>query len=132
MTKPPLSIRLLAVTVWGGLGLALPDLLLVLILGIVAVLLLVVIRTFGAGDPFVPANARRLVTIGFLLIGVGMLPRVEDLALWALLSGTPLEGVTMGAVQDHHWAVVSGFVVLALAEVFRQGSRLRADTAGLV
>ncbi|GGK70767.1 hypothetical protein Ppa06_35670 [Planomonospora parontospora subsp. parontospora] len=112
--------------------LLLPELLLTIMLGAVAVVLLQLIRTFREGDPFIPANARRLAVIGVLLLGIAFLPRVEVLSLNMLLSGTPLENVGIQNSEDFYWALFVGFTVLALAEVFRQGSRLRSDTQGLV
>ncbi|MBG0814805.1 DUF2975 domain-containing protein [Planomonospora sp. ID82291] len=112
--------------------LVLPDLLLTVALSAVAVILLQTVRTFREGDPFIPGNARRLAAIGFLLLGIAGIPQVEALSLNLLLSGTPLEDLSVFAGEDFSWALFTGFAVLALAEVFRQGGRLRADTQGLV
>ncbi|MEV4163207.1 DUF2975 domain-containing protein [Nonomuraea dietziae] len=110
-----------------------PDLLTTLLLGAVALVFLRVVRTLRAGDPFIPPNARRFAVIGGLLIGLAVLvPWVEQLAMGGLVSGTPLEGTSITGRDDFRWAGLVGLGVLALAEVFRHGARLRADTEGLV
>ena len=112
--------------------LGLPDLLLAVIMSIVAGILLLLIRTFDQDDPFVPQNARRLSVIGVLLISLNGISGVEKLALEGLLSGTPLENIPVQSAENFYWALIVGLAALALAEVFRQGSKLRADTQGLV
>jgi hypothetical protein len=62
---------------------------------VILYLLLRIVRTLRAGDPFVPANATRLTSMGFL-------------------------------------TAVGGLLLIGLAEVFRQGTRLREDVEGLV
>ncbi|MEU4542734.1 DUF2975 domain-containing protein [Nonomuraea dietziae] len=110
-----------------------PDLLTALLLGAVALVFLRVVRTLRAGDPFIPPNARRFAVIGALLIGLAVVvPWAEQLALAQLLSGTPMEGTRITGRDEFRWAGLVGVGVLALAEVFRHGTRLRADTEGLV
>jgi hypothetical protein len=110
----------------------LPDLLLAVIMSVIAGILLLVIRTFDQDDPFVPQNARRLSVIGVLLVSLSGISGVEKLALDRLLSGTPLENMPVQSAGSFSWALIVGLAALALAEVFRQGSKLRADTQGLV
>src|SRR5690606_17632718 len=55
---------------WQSFLLILPELLLTLVLCAVAVFLLLLMRSFRAGDPFTPDNARRLAVIGVLLLCV--------------------------------------------------------------
>ncbi|GAA3527107.1 hypothetical protein GCM10022419_002350 [Nonomuraea rosea] len=117
---------------WQSFLLILPELLLTLVLCVVAVFLLLMMRSFHTGDPFTPKNARRLAVIGVLLICVAVIPQVDEWVLHTLVSGTPLQGVALHAAEDYRWAPVVGFSVLALAEFFRQGSRLRSDVQGLV
>lgn len=101
-------------------------------MSVVAGILLMVIRTFNQDDPFVPRNAWRLSVIGVLLLSLAGIPGVEELALKGLLSGTPLENTPVQSAENFSWALIVGLAALALAEVFRQGSKLRADTQGLV
>ncbi|HLI64933.1 MAG TPA: DUF2975 domain-containing protein [Caulobacteraceae bacterium] len=78
--------------------------------------------TLTAGDPFHPANVRRLRTIGLLLAALGVLEMVRypltllDAKLATHRDLTP--NVTT-------WFAV--LVVFVLAEVFREGARLRHD-----
>ncbi|MFC4060843.1 hypothetical protein ACFOWE_21280 [Planomonospora corallina] len=123
ISDPDLSQRFL---------LALPDLLLTVALGAIAVLLLLMLRSFREGEPFAPPNAWRLAAVGIALLGIACIPHVEAISLKALVSGSPLEDMGVHSGEDFDWALVTGFAVLALAEFFRQGSRLRADTEGLV
>ncbi|WP_431933573.1 DUF2975 domain-containing protein [Nonomuraea jabiensis] len=119
-------------TPWQRFLLILPELLLTMVLCAVAVFLLLLLRSFREGDPFNPKNAKRLAVIGVLLLGVAVIPRVDEWVLHTLVSGTPLQGAVLRAAEDYRWALVVGFGVLALAEFFRQGSRLRSDVQGLV
>jgi len=89
-----------------------------------------VVRTIRLGDPFDPANTRRLYTAGTLFL-VG--------AAFSWVGGF-FTFVVLGWLSDYvDWSVnlpldqfVLGFVVVMIAEVFRQGTRLRRDTEGLV
>jgi hypothetical protein len=102
-----------------------------LTIGALAAALVVVSRlrrifaTLSAGDPFVPENADHLRVIAFV-IGAFEIARLAAAALAASLvhdSGTELPIPT--DINVIVWfAVLSLFV---LAEVFREGSRLRAD-----
>lgn len=117
---------------WQSFLLILPELLLTLALCVVAVFLLLLMRSFRAGDPFTPDNARRLAVIGVLLLCVAAIPLVDEVVLRTLVSGTSLQGAGLHAAEDYRWAMVVGLGVLALAEFFRQGSKLRSDLQGLV
>ncbi|WP_377639784.1 DUF2975 domain-containing protein [Oryzobacter terrae] len=97
-------------------------------------LLLSVMRTVAGGDPFHPANVRRLRTVGMLLVvGAPVLYFVEVSISGALLGRTDL-----GSAEAAAWTavpgipVVAGMVVGLLAEAFKGGSRLRDDVEGLV
>ena len=81
--------------------------------------------TLTRGDPFHPLNARRLRLIGFTLGGLELLNQLAPDLVFLLLP----EG--MG---DHRFdlnlnltAWFSVAVVLVLAEVFREGARLRRE-----
>lgn len=79
-------------------------------------------RTLIGGDPFHPQNARRLRIIGAVL-AVLELGRYAVAALTRLL----LHGAAHinGAVSWTTWFAV--LVIIVLAEVFREGARLRRD-----
>jgi hypothetical protein len=102
-------------------------------------------RNVERGDSFTPQSVRLVQIVGFLLIGFSL---VSELAAswfaWAAydyfsqhaqiaVSGTP---VRLPAAGNHPWfdmsmfghpVFFSGLLVLALAEVFRQGLALKRD-----
>lgn len=99
----------------------------------VLTLLLRIVRTLRDRDPFVEANARRLFAIAGL-VGVGGQLTVL-VAAWGRLGVLRHPDVAPYVVTDATVTFVPLFVGLAIAvvaEVFRQGTRLRAEVAGLV
>ncbi|MGI5268334.1 hypothetical protein ACQEUU_04230 [Nonomuraea sp. CA-218870] len=117
---------------WQSFLLILPELLLMSVLCAVAVLLLLLMRSFREHDPFAPKNATRLTVIGVLLMCVAAIPAVDAWVLHTLVAGTPLQGAGVSAVENYRWAPIVSVGVLALAEFFRQGGKLRSDVQGLV
>ncbi|MFH9107155.1 DUF2975 domain-containing protein [Streptomyces albus] len=113
--------------------LALPDIVNSLFLLLVLALLLKIARTLRDGDVFVPVNARRLSVIGLMvLVQTVVAPVLTALTTQLLVRGTPLaEQVPFSATFTGAYVLLA-FLVLALAEVFRRGAKLRADTEGLV
>jgi len=97
-------------------------------------LILRLMRTVAAGDPFHPANVRRLRIIGgFLVLGVPIVYFLESAVSGSMLAQAPLDGVMASVWLDVPWQeCVSGMVVALLAEAFKGGSRLRDDVEGLV
>ncbi|MFT3997747.1 MAG: DUF2975 domain-containing protein [Asticcacaulis sp.] len=82
-----------------------------------------VFRTLAEGDVFHPDNTRRLRWIGFGLAGVELYSYASR-ALLESLFAMPVEPVYgMRAVT----AWFSVLVVFVLAEVFKEGARLRAE-----
>jgi hypothetical protein len=89
--------------------------------------LLAVVETVRAGDPFVPENAVRLNTIAWCTLAIQLLH----------LTFGAMAGTMNAAGSDIDWkfslngwlAVVLLFV---LAQVFQEGTRLRADLEGMV
>jgi hypothetical protein len=101
----------------------------VIVAAYVGVLLLVVNRlrrvfgTLTAGDPFRPENVNRLRTVGFALIvmeGLGFL--IHRLA--AALVPAKTASVSLSLNLTGAFAIL---VVFVLAEVFREGARLRRE-----
>jgi hypothetical protein len=84
-----------------------------------------IFATLTAGDPFHPANVRRLRVIGLVLSALGVLEmlRYPITLLDSKFSG-PHE-VHQGGLNVTTWFAV--LVVFVLAEVFREGARLRRD-----
>ena len=90
-----------------------------------------VAATLVAGDPFVPENAGHLRAIAFATAGYQLISYAGNAVLGLLITifGTPIRG---GADLDPGFDLNLGvwFAVLALfvlAEVFREGTRLREE-----
>jgi len=111
-----------------------PGLLGVAAVALGAVLLLGVARALRHGDPFTPSSARRLTAVAFLVLVAGLVsPVCVELLRVVLIETTPagLRGWTF-SVDLSAWPVLTGMLVLFVAEVFRRGAALRADVEGLV
>jgi hypothetical protein len=82
--------------------------------------------TLTAGDPFHPDNVRRLRVIGLMLAGLGLLEMVRY-PLTLLDAKLAAHGACgpMGGLNLTTWFAV--LVVFVLAEVFREGARLRRE-----
>jgi hypothetical protein len=105
------------------------SLLLILILG----LLLRMARKLRDGDVFVPENARRLIVIAVAVLLIGVLgPLVETSTTAMLVSGTSVADMVPFSYTVSFAYLLLSFLIAALAEVFRRGAGLRADTEGLV
>jgi hypothetical protein len=111
-------------------GPAIPVLLLVLLLylgGLATITgrLRRIFRTLTQGDPFHPENARRLRLIGFALFLLEVTAQVGPDLVFALLPDGVGEGG--GGIKSNFTAWFSIAVVFVLAEVFREGARLRRE-----
>jgi len=88
-----------------------------------------IIATLAAGSPFVPANAERIRFIGWVVI-VGELvgELIEFLGHLAVVATFDAHGLTFRWSLDISATTLFwGFVLLALAEVFRQGVEMREE-----
>ena len=88
--------------------------------------LLAIVDSVRAGDPFVIANAERLQTIAWCLLGVELL----RLAVTAISSA-----VDIHKLGSAGWSVVPWLAILllfVLARVFMHGARMRSDLEGTV
>jgi len=84
-----------------------------------------VFGTLTRGDPFHPLNARRLRLIGFTLGALELLNQLApDLVFLLLPEGV---GERRFGINFNFTAWFSVAVVLVLAEVFREGARLRRE-----
>jgi hypothetical protein len=81
-----------------------------------------IFATLTAGDPFEPENVRRLRVIGIML-GALELSRYAAALIAAWIA--PHEAKPTGGVSLTAWFAV--LVVFVLAEVFREGARLRRE-----
>jgi hypothetical protein len=99
----------------------------------VLLLLLLIVRTLRAGDPFVLANARRLRFIALAVVvgGTG----ASALQAWGahlVLSDSAIAPFVHEHPHVTSLPLVAGLGVLLLAEVFRRGALMREDLEGLV
>jgi hypothetical protein len=88
-----------------------------------------VFRTLRAGTPFVADNARRLHRIAFAVI-IGEVARATIVFVenYYAMTHFSAEGLRFDARPDFNiLAVFSGLIILAIAEVFRAGTRLDED-----
>jgi hypothetical protein len=116
------GLALVATPVFGGL-----------LTAMVLALLLRIARTLRQGDPFVAINARRLYLIA-VLVGIGGQATVL-LTAWGRLGILYHPDVAPYVLTDVSTTIVplfAGLGIAVLAEVFRQGTRLRAELDGLV
>jgi hypothetical protein len=106
-------------------------------LGIVVILLnyvilnrlLAIVDTVRAGDPFVAANATRLLTIARALLAMQLLSLVIAAISKAISSPThPVELGTGFSING--WLAV--LLTFLLARVFAEGTRMRDDLEGTV
>jgi hypothetical protein len=110
-----------------------PSLVLLVLAVVVAGLLLGIVRSLRIGDPFTTENARRLATLGVVLVvGGTLLPLVEGMALEGVLDPLLLDGPRTWQLDLALWPALTGVLVGFLAEVFARGARLREDVEGLV
>ena len=113
--------------------LALPDIFYGALLIVVLAFLLRMARTLREADVFVPENARRLQIIAAAIVAMGVFgPAVEAVTTHLLISGTAVSPAVPFAYTVSAAPLFLGLLVAALAEVFRQGTKLREDTEGLV
>ncbi|WP_158787292.1 DUF2975 domain-containing protein [Granulicella sp. L46] len=87
-----------------------------------------IITSAGAGDPFIAANARRLQTIGWALLGLQLLAipcALLDKFCPALGSAAPGASFSPGG-----WLAV--LMVFVLSRVFAAGSTMRDELEGTV
>lgn len=112
----------------------LPGLLTVGLMTAGSLLIVAVMRTIAAGDPFVAANVRRMRNLAaLLLVGPFFTSFLSMSVHGALLGDVDLGDLPLSAALDIPWAwFVAGLFVALLAEAFKAGSRLRDDVEGLV
>ncbi|WP_030679066.1 DUF2975 domain-containing protein, partial [Streptomyces rimosus] len=120
-----------------GLGqrllLALPVVVGGLLLVVVLAVLLRMARTFRDRDFFVPENTRRLTVIAVALMLLGVLvPLLYMTTTNLLVRGEPMAAAVAPAQDYAILPVFLAALAAAAAAAFRSGTRLRADTEGLV
>jgi len=99
----------------------------------VLVLLWRIVGTVASGEVFVRENARRMLAIGVIVAVGGSLAQVLRYLGWVdMIEHSAAAGVVRAAWSFSFLPLLAGAVILLLAEVFRQGVRIRADVEGLV
>jgi len=103
---------------------------------VVLVLISRLVKTAREGDPFVDANVRRLMTMGWILtIAVPIVVLAGDIvdmvrvARLDLPSGLVQPAFDLGPAL---WPVIMGLTVLALSYAFAVGTGMRSEMEGLV
>jgi hypothetical protein len=90
-----------------------------------------VLVTALAGEPFAPANSRRLRWIGFIVLALAVVaPCVEYLLGQAVLARLAVEGLRLSpAFRFSTDFVLVGLLFLVLAAIFRHGTELEEERA---
>jgi len=85
--------------------------------------------TLAAGDPFLPTNARRLEIIGWAIAALEVSRyAVQAASAWIIAAfGHPTGGVLDVGFRPSFPTWIAVIVVFVLAQVFREGARLRED-----
>jgi hypothetical protein len=96
-----------------------------------ALALLRLIDSVGLGDPFVPINADRLRTMGWLTVGIQcVLFMLAAIGIWFGDMKSAL--VAEDAINLGIGAIVLTLVLFILARVFRLGTKMRDELEGTV
>jgi hypothetical protein len=125
-------------TFWGPtwqdrLGFAGPRLATQALILLVLWLLWRIVRTVPTAEVFTPINARRMVGIGLAVALGGSAVQLLDYAAHkGIVARSAAAGIVDIPFSFSFQPLVVGAIVLLLAEVFRQGVRLRAEVDGLV
>jgi hypothetical protein len=134
-----LTALLATVPGWGGLVAA----------GAVVLVLVPVLRSTAAGDPFARGNARRLAVAAAVVVGAWVVvtvgPYVAAHDVVALVEAAPRltetgplrefpmpTGWLVPELRVTWWPLLPALLLAALAGATRTGTRVAADTAGLV
>ncbi|MEV0154023.1 DUF2975 domain-containing protein [Micromonospora sp. NPDC050686] len=133
LATPSMVLSILEPSWLDRLSLAGPELAAQALILAVLWLLRRIVRTVPAAEVFADANARRIVLIGLLVaVGGSAVQLLGYAADRAVVARSAAAGVVDAAFSFSFVPLAIGAIVLLLAEVFRQGVRLRADVDGLV
>lgn len=104
--------------------------------GASALLLAPVVNAVAAGDPFRRSNAARIGWTGVIVGVVGTVaPMLPNLAAFAVMTSVDAAGGPnpLAVVLDLEAAPIGiAALIFVVAEAFRRGTQISADTAGLV
>jgi hypothetical protein len=88
-----------------------------------------IFATLRDGSAFTRQNARRVRSIGLIIIGGSVLQSIVNyLVGWVMMNNITIPGVEINATSDLHLGgVFMGLLILVLGEIFRQGASLQED-----
>ena len=113
--------------------LALPEIVDGLLLTVILGLLFRMARSLRHGEEFTARNIGRLRAVAVTVFLMGLVtPLVEAVTTSLLLRGTGAEDQVPFSYTFSFQYLLFALLIAAVAEVFRRGVRLRADTEGLV
>ena len=125
LTPSPEATRI----VWGMRGIAAIGLVTIPLYHLILTRLLAMVDTVRAGDPFVLANAARLQTIAWILVGLQVCGLVIAIIVRMISSLEHPVNISAGPSVAGLLAILLTFV---LARVFAEGARMRDDLEGTV
>ncbi|KAA5547103.1 DUF2975 domain-containing protein [Roseiconus nitratireducens] len=88
-----------------------------------------IVRTIDQNDPFVAENARRMRTIGVLILVFAFVKGIAQLAISGIADSmvTPTGFNLNGRLEFPVGLIAVALAVIVLSEVFRHGSRMREE-----
>jgi hypothetical protein len=99
------------------------------VMNVILTRLLAMVDTVRAGDPFVSANAARLRTIAWAVVGLELLHLAVGAA--TALASSPGAPLDIGwSFSPTRWVAV--LLLFVLASVFEQGTRMREELEATV
>ena len=95
--------------------------------------LVAIIDTVGEGSPFVPENAVRLRTMGWLVVAMqGIVLACVPLAIWLIREIPQARHEISSDFSLDFGSILLALLLFILARVFDQGTRLAEDAEGTV
>jgi hypothetical protein len=88
-----------------------------------------IFRSLSRGLLFIPENARRIRWVGFMVL-CGEVARAALVYFWSYYTGLHFTASGLRFVPStdlNPITLISGLAILVIAEVFREGTRLRED-----
>jgi hypothetical protein len=90
-----------------------------------------VVASASVGDPFVEANAVKLVRVAWLLLGVDVIDALLKPTVY-LLAPAAVRAKIHDTVHISVTGLFAVLLIFVLAQIFRRGSDMRAELAGTV
>jgi Protein of unknown function (DUF2975) len=91
-----------------------------------------IVGTVGEGDPFIPENAQRLSTMGWIVVAVHVLAiPLVGVATWLTKLVKEEHRIHLDGGLDIN-GILLALILFILARVFREGARMREELEGTV